>query len=83
MNLCAGYTEIYEDHLTEALYTCCREYNKFVHQRIDMVFFREAARHTARLSRVLVSVIINKMSEFEVNKYAEYKGEIVNRSSQF
>ena len=39
--------------LEEALYSCLAAYNKQQQQRVDVVFFREAAEHIARLSRVL------------------------------
>ena len=50
-----GYTEYIEEQLSEALYSCLALYNKATSMRIELVFFREAVQHAARLSRVLVS----------------------------
>ena len=50
-----GYVEVRDDYLTEALDTCLQVYNDQVGQRLDLVFFREAALHCARLSRVLAT----------------------------
>lgn len=44
-----------EESLAEALSTCLNVYNAGTSQRLDLVFFSEAIRHAARLSRVLVS----------------------------
>ncbi|KAH9487912.1 hypothetical protein Btru_067436 [Bulinus truncatus] len=48
-----GYTQQSEEKLTEALYSCLNKYNKGTSQRIELVFFSEAVKHAARLSRVL------------------------------
>lgn len=53
--LFAGYVEGTEDNLSEALSTCLSVYNEGTSQKIDLVFFSDAVRHAARLSRVLVS----------------------------
>lgn len=50
-----GYVEGTEDNLSEALSTCLSVYNEGTSQKIDLVFFSDAVRHAARLSRVLVS----------------------------
>ena len=42
-----------EDYLAEALDTCLQVYNHQTGRRLNLVFFREAALHCARLSRVL------------------------------
>ena len=51
----AGYVEGTEENLSEALSTCLSVYNEGTSQKIDLVFFSDAVRHAARLSRVLVS----------------------------
>ncbi|XP_013418883.1 dynein heavy chain domain-containing protein 1-like [Lingula anatina] len=48
-----GYVECSEDILDEALQTCLALYNAGTSQRLDLVFFKEAIQHMARLSRVL------------------------------
>uniref|UniRef100_A0A8W8M9M4 AAA+ ATPase domain-containing protein n=1 Tax=Magallana gigas TaxID=29159 RepID=A0A8W8M9M4_MAGGI len=48
-----GYVEGTEDNLSEALSTCLSVYNEGTSQKIDLVFFSDAVRHAARLSRVL------------------------------
>ncbi|XP_062587861.1 dynein heavy chain domain-containing protein 1-like, partial [Saccostrea cucullata] len=48
-----GYVEGSEDNLSEALSTCLSVYNEGTSQRMDLVFFSDAVRHAARLSRVL------------------------------
>ncbi|CAL1542046.1 unnamed protein product [Lymnaea stagnalis] len=53
-----GYTQHNEEKLSEALQSCLTKYNKGTSQRIDLVFFKEAVHHAARLSRVLVSYIL-------------------------
>lgn len=52
----AGYTESSEELLAEALQTCLTQYNDCTSQRLELVFFSEAVHHSARLSRVFVSV---------------------------
>lgn len=49
-----AYMEGTEESLAEALSTCLTVYNNGTSQRLDLVFFSEAIRHAARLSRVLV-----------------------------
>jgi len=49
-----GYVDTTEDGLCEALNTCLNVYNIGTSQRLELVFFREAIKHAARLSRVLV-----------------------------
>ncbi|XP_078321876.1 dynein heavy chain domain-containing protein 1-like isoform X5 [Crassostrea virginica] len=48
-----GYVEGTEENLSEALSTCLSVYNEGTSQKIDLVFFSDAVRHAARLSRVL------------------------------
>ncbi|XP_056008158.1 dynein heavy chain domain-containing protein 1-like [Ostrea edulis] len=48
-----GYVEGTEDNLSEALSTCLSVYNEGTSQKMDLVFFSDAVRHAARLSRVL------------------------------
>ncbi|CAG5130196.1 unnamed protein product, partial [Candidula unifasciata] len=48
-----GYTPQPEAVLAEALRTCLMKYNKETSLRLNLVFFSEAVRHAARLSRVL------------------------------
>ena len=48
-----GYVEVSRPQLKEALYSCLAAHNKQQQQKMDVVFFREAAEHMARLSRVL------------------------------
>ena len=43
-----------EEALGEALQTCLSVYNVGTSQRLELVFFRQAILHAARLSRVLV-----------------------------
>ena len=50
-----GYTEVTETQLKEALGTCHNVYVQKTLQKVDLVFFKEAIHHMARLSRVLVS----------------------------
>ena len=52
-----GYSEVTEVQLTEALGTCHNLYIKNTLQKVDLVFFKEAVHHTARLSRVLVRTV--------------------------
>ena len=51
----SGYLETRETKLSEALYTCLSSYNKAAGQNLELVFFQDAVRHMARLSRVMVS----------------------------
>lgn len=51
----AGYVDSTEEQLADALHTCLGVYNIGTSQRLELVFFKEAIRHAARLSRVLVS----------------------------
>lgn len=60
-----GYVEGTEDNLSEALSTCLSVYNEGTSQKIDLVFFSDAVRHAARLSRVLVRVIVNTVGDWE------------------
>lgn len=39
----------------EALQACLTSYNAGTSQRLELVFFSEAIKHAARLSRILVS----------------------------
>ncbi|XP_069111192.1 dynein heavy chain domain-containing protein 1-like isoform X2 [Argopecten irradians] len=48
-----GYVDSQEDVLADALNTCLNVYNAGTSQRLELVFFSEALRHAARLSRVL------------------------------
>ncbi|XP_035825634.1 dynein heavy chain domain-containing protein 1 [Aplysia californica] len=48
-----GYMENGEEVLADALQTCLSRYNDGTSQRLELVFFSEAVRHAARLSRVL------------------------------
>ncbi|KAJ8313861.1 hypothetical protein KUTeg_008422 [Tegillarca granosa] len=48
-----GYVEGQEDILADALSTCLSAYNTGTSQRLELVFFSDAIRHAARLSRVL------------------------------
>ncbi|XP_052095798.1 dynein heavy chain domain-containing protein 1-like isoform X11 [Mytilus californianus] len=48
-----AYMDGTEESLAEALSTCLNVYNAGTSQRLDLVFFSEAIRHAARLSRVL------------------------------
>ncbi|KAL3832089.1 hypothetical protein ACJMK2_023767 [Sinanodonta woodiana] len=48
-----GYIDTTEEALTEALQTCLAVYNAGTSQRLELVFFSEAVKHAARLSRVL------------------------------
>lgn len=50
-----GYVEGQEDVLADAMSTCLSAYNAGTSQRLELVFFSDAIRHAARLSRVLVS----------------------------
>lgn len=50
-----GYVESSEEVLTEALQACLTAYNAGTSQRLELVFFSEAIKHAARLSRILVS----------------------------
>jgi len=60
----SAYVEGTEESLGEALSTCLNVYNSGTYQRLDIVFFSEAIRHAARLSRVLVSHFKNFMLQF-------------------
>ena len=53
----SAYVEGTEESLGEALSTCLNVYNSGTYQKLDIVFFSEAIRHAARLSRVLVSYL--------------------------
>ncbi|KAH3716365.1 hypothetical protein DPMN_059086 [Dreissena polymorpha] len=48
-----GYTDTTEETLGEALHTCLNIYNIGTSQRLELVFFKQAIHHAARLSRVL------------------------------
>ncbi|XP_041366047.1 dynein-1-beta heavy chain, flagellar inner arm I1 complex-like isoform X2 [Gigantopelta aegis] len=48
-----GYNECSHENLQEALTSCLTVYNNKTSQRLELVFFREAVYHAARLSRVL------------------------------
>ena len=50
-----GYSESSVSILTEALETCLRLHNETEPSQLNLVFFEEAVRHIARLTRVLVS----------------------------
>ena len=47
--------ELTEPVLAEALQVCLALYNRETAQKLDLIFFKEAVHHAARLSRVLVS----------------------------
>ncbi len=49
----SGYLEVTEELATEGLETCLHAYNYKMGQKLNLVFFRQAMLHTARLSRVL------------------------------
>ncbi len=48
-----GYLEVTEELVTEGLETCLHAYNYKMGQKLNLVFFRQAMLHMARLSRVL------------------------------
>ncbi|XP_060599368.1 dynein heavy chain domain-containing protein 1-like [Ruditapes philippinarum] len=48
-----GYVDTTEETLVDALHTCLNVYNLGTSQRLELVFFKEAIQHAARLSRVL------------------------------
>ena len=49
-----GYIECSQYQLSQALHTCLALYNANTQQQLDLVFFREAAQHITRITRVLV-----------------------------
>lgn len=51
-----GYVDTTEEALCEALQTCLSVYNVGTSQKLELVFFKDAIRHAARLSRVLVGI---------------------------
>ncbi|XP_052798483.1 dynein heavy chain domain-containing protein 1-like isoform X5 [Mya arenaria] len=53
MSIEKGYTDTTEDVLAEALQTCLNVYNLGTSQRLELVFFKQAIQHAARLSRVM------------------------------
>ena len=48
-----GYVEVREDQLAEALDSCLQVYNHKTDRNLNLVFFKEAVLHCARLCRVL------------------------------
>lgn len=54
---CTGYLEFTEPQLTGALCSCLALYNRETGQKLDLVFFKEAVHHAARLSRVMVRTV--------------------------
>lgn len=59
MNSERGYAQYTESQVTEALEACLHIYNQANGGKLQLVFFKEAMRHAARLSRLLVSTSAN------------------------
>ena len=55
MNSERGYAQYTETQIGEALEACLHIYNQQTHADLRLVFFKEAARHATRISRLLVS----------------------------
>ncbi len=51
-----GYVECNETQLFEGLQRCLMQYNNGASEKMELVFFKEAMRHIARLARVFVSI---------------------------
>ena len=54
----SGYVDTTEEALSDALQTCLNVYNIGTSQKLELVFFKQAIRHAARFSRVLVRTLI-------------------------
>ena len=52
----SGYLESTPIRLSIALESCVTSYNQATGQNLDLVFFKEATQHMARLTRVMVSI---------------------------